>query len=163
MNKSKNLFKTALPLIVAILVVILDQLSKLIVVNTMDLYESIKVIHGIINFTYVRNTGAAFSMFSDKTTILTIVTSALIVGCIYVVIKDLFKSVLVNWALVLCIGGGVGNMVDRIRLNYVVDFIECKLFEFPVFNVADIAITIGAGLLCLYLIKELLPTKKEIK
>ena len=111
----------------------------------------------VFDLIFIQNTGAAFSMFSDKTTVLTIITSLLIVGCIYVVIKDLFKSTLVNWALVLCIGGGVGNMIDRIRLNYVVDFIECKLFEFPVFNVADIYVVVSVfclAILILFYYKE---------
>ena len=161
MDKSKNLFKTALPLIVAILVVVLDQLSKLIIVNTFELYESVDVIPGVINFTYVQNTGAAFSLFSDKTLFLIIFTAILMIGCVFVVIKDLFKSSFVNCSLVICVGGGIGNIIDRIRLNYVIDFIECKLFTFPIFNVADIAITVGAGILCIYIIKELIAEKHE--
>ena len=83
--------------------------------------------------------------------------------CVYVIVKDFFQSALVNWALLLCIGGGIGNIIDRIRWNYVVDFIECKLFEFPVFNVADIAVTFGAGLICIYIIKELFLSITERK
>lgn len=154
-KNNENILKFFVPTIVELLVVIFDQFSKLIASQFLDVGESITIIPNVLNFTYVQNTGAAFSMLQGHTVFLIIFTAIAMLVCVYVIVKDFFQSALVNWALLLCIGGGIGNIIDRIRWNYVVDFIECKLFEFPVFNVADIAVTFGAGLICIYIIKEL--------
>ena len=163
MNNNANILKIFVPCIVALFVIIFDQISKIVIEGIFDVGNSVVVIPNVLNFTYVKNTGAAFSMLTGHTTFLIIFTAVVMVGCVYVIIKDVFDSTIVNWALFMCLGGGIGNMIDRIRLHYVVDFIECKLIEFPVFNIADIAVTIGGCLMGLYIIKELFFSKKESK
>jgi signal peptidase II len=109
----------------------------------------------------VQNTGAAFSILQGHTLFLILFTAIAMSVCVYAIITDFFKSTLINWALLLCVGGGLGNIIDRIRLNYVIDFIECTFFDFPVFNIADIAVTVGAGLICIYIIKEIFTIKNK--
>ena len=154
-NNNENILKIFVPCIVALLVLIFDQMSKILVTGLFEVGDSITIIPDALSFTYVQNTGAAFSILQGHVVFLIIFTAIAMLACVFVIVKDYFQSKMINWALFLCLGGGIGNMIDRIRLNYVVDFIECKLFEFPVFNIADISVTIGAGLICLYIIKEI--------
>ena len=160
-NNNANILKIFVPCIVALLIVIFDQLSKIFVQSIFEVGDSIVVIPGVLNFTYVQNTGAAFSILQGKMFFLIAFTAIAILLCVFAIIKDFFHSTLVNWSLFLCIGGGIGNLIDRIRLNYVVDFIECKLFQFPVFNIADIAVTFSGILIGLYILKEVFFHKEE--
>ena len=139
-------------LIVAILIVLLDQIVKFFVCRDLSQTDSIVVIPHIINFIYVKNTGAAFSIFSGKTAVLGIVS---IVFCIAVACLWFFKKqkhFLLELSLVLLLSGAFANAIDRIFRGYVVDFIETSFIKFPVFNIADIAITFGTIFLMVYLI-----------
>ena len=134
--------------IIAILVLILDQLTKIIVSSGMLLYEDIPVISGFFHITYVQNTGMAWSLLSGKQIFLSL-AAAVAIGVMiwYIITKKPDRLTVV--ALGLMIGGAAGNLLDRLVLNYVRDFLNFYIFgyDFPVFNVADCALCIGVVLL----------------
>lgn len=139
-------------LALAIFVILLDQIVKFFVCKDLSQTDSIVIIPHIINFIYVKNTGAAFSIFSGKTAVLGIVS---VIFCIAVAAIWFFKKQkhpLLEWSLVLLFSGALANAIDRIFRGYVVDFIETSFIKFPVFNIADIAITFGTVFLMVYLI-----------
>ena len=139
-----------------------DQLTKHIVISNMELFESIPFIKGLMNFTYIHNTGGAWGILNKHTWVLIVFTAAAMTVCIYVLIKHAKASKLLFFALCLILSGGLGNMIDRIfRGGKVIDFLEFDFITFPVFNVADIAVCIGAGLLMLYFVLDMLKEKKE--
>ncbi|MBE6034553.1 MAG: signal peptidase II [Clostridiales bacterium] len=147
--------------ILIIAAVILDQSVKYMIRTNMALYESIPVIEGIFHITYIQNTGAAFSMFSGYTRILALITVGITIGILYYLFR-LRKNG--HWTLMLSLAlitaGGVGNMIDRLSLSYVVDFLDLRIW--PIFNLADIYVCCGCGLLIIYvfLIESKLNAKK---
>ena len=136
-------------IVIAAVVVIADQLSKLLIQNVTAL-QDVEIIRDFFYLTYVKNTGAAWSLFSDMTGVLTLI-SAVAVGVMlwYIITKKPKGLTLV--AVALMAGGAAGNMIDRLFLQYVRDFLHFYIFgyDFPVFNVADIALCVGVGLLLL--------------
>ena len=141
--------------LIVVLIIAADQLSKYWVVNNIGLTDSFTVIPNVIDFVYVKNTGAAFSFLSDKTygiVILSVISVVFCIGVIFSVIKYKPENKLLNISLALMISGAVGNLIDRIARGYVIDFIETTFIKFPVFNVADIAITIGAVMVIIYIL-----------
>ncbi|MBQ8884705.1 MAG: signal peptidase II [Oscillospiraceae bacterium] len=159
-----------LSVILIIAMIGIDQITKLLVIKFIELDEIINVIkfgsHEIFSLTHVRNKGAAWSSFSSKTTMLTIITLILIVGLsLLLFVKPLQKKLFnreVNIAEVvsfsLIISGGIGNLIDRIRLKEVVDFIKADFINFPIFNFADICVVIGCFL---FIIDILVSDAKE--
>ena len=153
-------------------IVFLDQLTKWLTVINLDLGESFTVIEGFFNFKYVRNTGAAFSMFDEpdeRWIFMTISTVAIIAMFIYLVINRKGDKLLCV-ALSFIVGGGLGNMVDRTLLGYVVDFLDFIIWytpegrpvHFATFNVADTFVCVGVGLFALAVIlDEIKESKKE--
>lgn len=138
---------------VVLLVVLCDVLSKYLVVQLLlPLERSVTVIPGILDFTYVENRGAAFGMLSNSRWIFMTVSVVFIFVLIYVLRQKYSNNALYTISLCLFLGGGIGNMIDRIFLGYVVDFFEFTFVDFAVFNVADSAISIGAVLFVVYLI-----------
>ncbi len=141
-------------IIVISIVIALDQLSKYLVVIYLKPQKSIALIEDVLHLTYSENTGAAFSILRDKQQFLVIVTML----AMLLMTGYLFKwsqtsgNLLQKICLALIIGGGIGNLIDRIRLSYVVDFIDFRLINFAVFNIADSFIVVGSiGLLLLVL------------
>ena len=143
----------------------LDLLTKYIVVQKFDLYESVNVLP-VFNLTYVRNHGAAFSFLADHSGWQQYFFIALALGIsgmlIYFLAKNQANQKLQNAAYALIIGGALANMADRAYNGFVVDFLDFywDIYHYPVFNVADIAICIGAGLLALDVFKS---EKKKVK
>ena len=137
--------------IIIVLVFVVDQVSKYLILNNMLPGQSIPIIEGIVNLTFVRNTGAAFSNFQDHRWTLVFVTSIVLTMLIIFFIRRIDKE---HWSLLLAIslivGGGLGNLLDRIRLGYVVDMFDFQFW--PVFNVADVAVVTGCGFLILNII-----------
>jgi signal peptidase II len=105
-----------------------------------------------MSFFHTRNTGAAFSMFSDQRWVYMVFSFISMGLIIFILIKEYKRHKLLNIALAMVLGGGIGNMIDRIRLEYVVDFFKTEFMDFAVFNVADCFITVGAVLLGVYVI-----------
>lgn len=144
-------------------IVALDQISKLLAVAFLKGSESFVVINKILRFTYVENYGAAFGMLDDKRWIFMLLSVIGILAMCFFLYKFAKDDKLLAISLCFVIGGGIGNMIDRVRLGFVVDFID--FYAFPnfwmwVFNVADSFVCVGAGLMILYLI---LDTVKEAK
>ncbi len=148
--------------IVGLLVIAADQLTKYLVITNFKLGESQTVIKGVINFTYINNGGAAFGILQNKTWILLAITFFMLIICVGMLIKKTYRTPLMYWAVVLILAGGIGNMIDRLfRKGQVVDFIEAAFVDFPVFNVADISVCVGAGLVFLYFITDLVRDTKR--
>lgn len=143
----------ALLALVSAAIVVSDQITKALTVANIGLYQNIPFLPGVLDLTYVRNTGAAFSSFEGMQWLF-----ALIFGVFtLLLIRECFKNSMgfnkFDWVCIAAIyGGGLGNMIDRVRMGYVVDMIETTFMEFPVFNVADIFITCG----CIALVVDLI-------
>lgn len=135
----------------AALVAIVDQLLKYLVVNFLDKTSPTEVIPNFFNLTYVENRGAAFGMLADARWIFITFTVLITVFLIYILFKKKIDSKLFLTSVVLIIGGGIGNLIDRIFLGYVVDYLSISFFP-PVCNFADYCITIGAVILVIYIV-----------
>lgn len=134
------------------IIAILDQAAKLFAAGLLPSVKTIPLIEDVFHLTYVENTGAGFGVFADHTWLLTVMTLLIIIFVVsYVVVKRPKNRVLIT-ALSFMMGGAVGNMIDRIRLGYVIDFFDFTLIDFPVFNVADCFITVGAVIFAVYII-----------
>ncbi len=125
-------------------IVAADQWTKYLTVANIALYEDVEFIPGFLGLTYVQNTGAAFSAFEGQQWLFALI----FLGFTAAVLWEYFKKPMDftkfdRWCIAAIYGGGLGNMVDRVRLGYVVDMIETKFMVFPVFNVADCFITCG--------------------
>ena len=140
--------------LIAVFVVIADYVSKRLVVRYLMPVRSVTVIPGLFDFTYLENRGAAFGMLSDHPWIHTVISLIAVAGIsVYLVIaRKSPRSQWLNAAAGMMIGGGIGNLIDRLSQGYVVDFIETKFMKFAIFNVADSFVTVGAGILLVYVI-----------
>ena len=150
---------------VIIVTVFLDQLTKYLTVLHLKPIDTYPIIEDVFHLTYVENTGAAFGMMKDARWIFMIVSSVAIIGILgYMAYRVYVKKNPLHWmeslSLSLIVGGGIGNMIDRTMLGYVVDMIDCRFIDFAVFNVADSFVCIGAGLMLLHLIVQ---TVKEYR
>ncbi len=153
-----------LAVITAAALLVIDQITKYLVVSHFSLGESIPLIPGIINLTYIHNRGAAFGIFQNQTLPFIIVTVFALALGVWVLYKRYFNNSVMDWAILLIISGGVGNLIDRVfRQGNVVDFIETAFMEFPIFNIADCAVTVGAVLMVVYLVFDMLFSKKADK
>ena len=142
----------------ATVIVGLDQLSKLWVVENIPLHTQLPAIPGLFHLTYTQNTGAAFSSFEGMQWLFALVFVVFLGFIIWEFSqKRLPFSTFERWCIVAVFGGGLGNMIDRFRLGYVVDMIEVEFIRFPVFNVADCFITCG----CIALMISLVFFNKE--
>ena len=154
-----------LAIVTAAIFLAADQLTKFIVISNMELEQSIKFIDGLLDFTYIHNDGGAWGMFGGSRWFLIGLTSAIMILLVVLLIRNGKKSKLFFWAGCLVISGGIGNMIDRIfRGGKVIDFLHATFIDFPIFNLADCAVVIGAGLLILYYfidIKDDLKKEKE--
>ena len=129
-------------------IIIADQLLKLYIRNSMYVGQSIPVIRDVLHITYVQNRGGAFSILSGHGMILIIIPLAAIAAAIWYMEKHKEAHWSLFCALCLIIAGGVGNLADRIALGYVTDMLDFRFF--PVFNIADISVCVGAGFMILY-------------
>ena len=144
-------------------VVALDQISKLLVLQF--LYnDQVTLIPGVLNFKYVENDGMAFGLLSDHRWVF-MVFSVIGIGLLSFYLFRYVKAPLGRIGLALIIGGGIGNMIDRVAYGFVVDFIDFCAFDFWiwVFNIADSAVCIGAALFIIQLIREIIAECKKPK
>lgn len=137
--------------VLPLVVVILDQFSKYIVVENMALGESIPIIEEVFHLTYILNPGAAFGMFAHNR-LFFIAIAVIVIGIIIWARREILAS---PWEVKagcgLFLGGAIGNLIDRVRQGLVIDFFDFRIW--PVFNIADIAICIGVGLIIWNLLK----------
>ena len=137
----------------AALIVAADQFVKYLTISNISLYADVPFIPGLLQLTYVQNTGAAFSSFEGQQWLFALI----FVIFTLLIVREYRKNTmgftrLEWWCIAAIYGGGLGNMIDRVRLGYVVDMIETTFITFPVFNVADCFITCGCILLMVHLV-----------
>ena len=159
MNKKRKILIVLISVLVFGLVLCLDLITKHFFMG----FESEQtIIPNLINFYSTKNTGAAWSMFSNSTLALTIISSVAVVLIVLYALFSKQNSIFFYISISLILSGAVGNLVDRIAFSYVRDFIQFAFFKtFPIFNFADCALTIGVVCLCLYFIIKIFKDKKQ--
>lgn len=148
-----------LALAVTLVGILLDQLTKLLVSGGMARGDTIPIIKDVLHITYVRNTGAAFGMLADHRWVFLAVSTVTILALAVFLLRTASRDPLLIVSVSMVLSGGIGNMIDRLALGYVVDFIDFRLINFAVFNGADSFVCVGAALLFLAVLLE--PKKKE--
>ena len=146
--------------------VALDQLTKWLAVVYLQGEPSFPIWQDVLHFTFVKNKGAAFGMLSEHRWVFMILSTVTIVGLsIYLFRFSKKNNKIINICLAMIIGGGIGNMIDRILLGYVIDFIDFCAFDFWVwvFNVADACVCVGVFMLAVYLVMDTVRTEREKK
>lgn len=150
--------------IIAACVILLDQMTKYLVLNQMDLHQSIGIISGFFNLTHVHNPGGAFGFLASSGSVLRplVFFGAAIVALgliLYFHYKTPESYRFLGAGLALVFGGAIGNLIDRFRMGVVVDFLDFYIgkYHWPAFNVADSAITIGVGIFIYYIVTNKLP------
>lgn len=138
--------------IVAIMVIAADIITKIMAENSLMTAGTIPIIKDIIHLTYVENRGIAFGMFSGGRIVFIIVSLVVlaVLGTVVYRTKEEFRSKWIKTGAALIFSGAIGNLIERIYKGYVVDFIDFKVVDFPVFNIADIAVCTGAALLVIH-------------
>ena len=141
--------------VLALFIFFLDQISKHLVLRTLEIGKSVEIIKNFFYLTLVRNTGAAFGIFKNQTLFFIAISVITVIAILIYIGKRRDYSFIRDTGLALILGGALGNLADRLRFGCVVDFLDFRIW--PVFNVADSAITVGA----LLLIFGLLPKKRK--
>ena len=127
-----------------------DQLLKYWVVRHLEIGQSAAFLPGLVQLTRLHNTGAAWGSFSGSTALLTAVTAVLLVAVAWLVLKKVIRHPLGLCAAMLVLGGGIGNMIDRICRGYVVDMFDLEFMSYPIFNLADCFVVVGVILGAVY-------------
>ena len=164
-EKRTRIRKIMFPLyfVIAAAVVGLDQITKYLVLKHLTKVATLPLIKDALHLTYVENRGAAFGMLSNNRWVFMIISSVVIVVMTAYIVINRRGGVLGNVAVAFVLGGGIGNMIDRIWRGFVVDFIDFRLINFYVFNAADSFVCVGCGLLIFVLIKNELAARKAKK
>ncbi len=138
------------------LIAVADRLIKqLVLASPLSGGEVMTVISNFLQFRYVENTGAAFSIFEGKTDMLSVFSAVVIVAGVIVIFSRKIKSKVLLASVVMMLGGGLGNLIDRVTLHFVVDYIEVLFVDFPVFNFADCFVTVGAFVMIGYMVRDI--------
>ena len=128
-----------------------DQLVKLWVVRHMELFDTMALLPGFVELKYVQNTGGGWSVLSEHTWLLSLLTALIMAVVLFLMLRRVVRHPLGLWSCTLVLAGGLGNLIDRLRLGYVVDMFHFQFWSsYPVFNVADICIVIGMILGAVY-------------
>ena len=148
--------------IVAVLVLIADQALKYYTVSHIALNTGeVPLISGLVHLTHVHNYGAAFSILQNTRWLLVAMTAVFVIAVIYALCADLIHGPLGRWSALLVLAGALGNGIDRLFIGYVVDMIEVEFMTFPVFNIADIFVTVFGVLFCFYIVFHKSPEALE--
>lgn len=142
----------------------IDQLTKLLAVKFLEPVTTVPIIKNVLHLTYVENRGAAFGMLANSRWVFMIISTVAILAMAVYLFSGMSQNLLYEISLSVIISGGIGNMIDRTALGYVIDMIDFRLINFAVFNAADSFVCVGAGLLILALILDIIKeakTKKE--
>ncbi len=156
-------FEYGLYIAIVAIGIALDQLTKWLAVVFLKSVSTVPIIKGVLHLTYLENTGAAFGMFNkpEQRWIFLTVSTVAILAMVFYLFSGLCEGRLAGIALAMLISGGIGNMIDRLLMGYVVDFIDFRLIHFAIFNGADTFVCVGAGLLILALIFDMIDERKE--
>lgn len=153
LQTEKNCVRPVIPLFgISILIICLDQLTKIVIAKRIDYYDQIVVIEGFFNLRHDRNSGAAFSLMQGQRTLLIVATilAMLFIAYYYFQFRH---SLWMRVGLGFILGGAIGNLIDRIRYGEVIDFLQFGIlpkYKWPTFNIADTAICIGASMIIIY-------------
>ncbi|WP_046175118.1 signal peptidase II [Domibacillus indicus] len=149
--------------VLALIIILLDQWTKWLIVKSMEIGESVPVIENLLHITSHRNRGAAWGMLEGQFWLFYIITAVVVAGIIYFMQKEAKGKPLMKISLAVLLGGAVGNFIDRLFRGEVVDFVQTFIFSyrFPIFNIADAALTIGVILLFIAMFIEDRKGKKE--
>ena len=150
-------------MIMIVLIIAFDQITKYFASLKLADGSVAKFIPGVVQFKYAENTGMAFSMLSGARWVFIALTVVVCVGVFYYLFSNRCKSLWLYWSLGVILSGGIGNLIDRIRFGYVVDFIEPTFVNFAIFNIADCAVTCGAVVLVGYLLYDAFKDVKKPK
>lgn len=150
-------------LAVILLLAAADQIIKYFVVSGLKPIGEMVLIPGVLRLTYVENDGAMMGMLGGKASVMTVATVVILVALIAVLLSKKVKFGLVYCCFVAIIAGGIGNLIDRFRLGYVIDYIDVLFVKFYVFNFADCLVTVGAFLIIGYEIYEIIKEGKAKK
>lgn len=143
--------------------ILLDQITKWLAVKFLTKVTTVPIIKNVIHLTYVENRGAAFGMFKEHRWVFMLTSTVMIVGLSLYLYLGLAENKLYEISIAMIISGGIGNMIDRLALKYVIDFIDFRLINFAVFNGADSFVCVGAGLLVLALIRDIIEEARKAK
>lgn len=151
--------------LIIFLITIFDQITKIVVNSNLKDADAVEFIPGLLSFRYHENRGAAWGMLADRRWIFMVISTVAIIAIIGYLIWTRKKKDSLLFRISLCFfaGGGIGNMIDRVFLGYVIDFLRFDFIDFPIFNVADSFITIGAGLMIVTLIIDLIGDLRKKK
>lgn len=140
----------------SLIIVLIDQIIKILISNNLELYNSIEIIKNFFNITYVKNIGAAFSILNGNVVFLILVSILALIAIYFLLLKNKKFNKIQTILYSLLLGGIIGNLIDRIFRGYVIDYLDFTIFnyKFPVFNFADICIVISVIILLLISIKE---------
>lgn len=161
--KKLSIKKYTLFSVIILLGIGIDQLTKLLSVKFLKPKGTVPIIEDVIHLTYVENRGAAFGMLSDSRWVFMIISTVAIIGMLFFLYSGLASNLLYEVSVAMVISGGIGNMIDRIALGYVVDMIDFRIINFAVFNGADSFVCVGAGLLVLALLLDIFKETKVKK
>lgn len=148
--------------IIAMILIGLDQLSKYLTVQEIALGEVVSLVPNVLSLTYIRNSGAAWSILEDQMIFFYMITVVVVGALIYFLHTEGKKSPIASTGIAFIMGGAIGNFIDRLHLKYVIDMIRLEFINFPIFNVADMALTIGVIILIGYIVYDEL-VKKKVK
>lgn len=148
--------------VIAAAAVFLDQITKFLVVQNISEGASVEGIRGVFRLTYIENKGAAFGILSEHRWVFMILSVIAIAAILFYLWREKPESILARLSLGMILGGGIGNMIDRVLRGAVIDFVDVELIRFPyIFNVADAFVCVGCVLLILYLILSEVQSKKK--
>lgn len=135
----------------ALLAVVLDQVTKILAVKYLMPVDTVPIIKNVLHLTYLENTGAAFGSLKNSRWVFLAVSTFAIIALVFYMFRFKPKNRVLSAGLAFIIGGGIGNMIDRLAKGYVVDFVDFRLINFAVFNVADSFVCVGAALVIIYI------------
>lgn len=145
-----NAMRLIVPYLIGVCTLVLDQWSKYIVRQQMSLGQSLPVIDDVFHITYIENEGVAFGLFSGHTTLFVIASCVVLIGLLFFVWHEHSKSLLLHYGVAFVVSGALGNIIDRAWKASVTDMFDLRIW--PIFNIADIAVCVGFGLLLVYIL-----------
>lgn len=148
---------------IVVLTIVSDQITKWLALEFLKEIETFPIIEDVLHLTYHENRGAAFGILDDNRWVFLSISTITIIGIIFYLIKYPPKNMWFGLGLSFILGGGIGNMIDRIFLGYVIDFVDFRLINFAIFNVADSFVCVGAVLVLIFVFFCSEESKKKVK
>lgn len=162
-DKKKKYILVAVQLVAAAGLALLDQLFKRLAVEHLMNKAPVVLIPDVLDLYYSTNTGGAWSILDEHPAVLYTLTAILLIGIVAFLLFGKIEGKVLNICVVLILGGGIGNMIDRLSQGYVVDYIRTLFIDFPIFNFADILVVVGAFTVCGVLIYQMIREEKMKK